>query len=121
MPEDVVDLDPEDAKLIVLARATRARTSASAGAAVRDNTGRTYAAAAVSLPSLTLTALQAAVVIAVASGATSLESAAVVSESAVADDVSLAAVKDLAGPRTLVFLADLDGELVGVAQTCPPT
>ncbi|MBA2308927.1 MAG: cytidine deaminase, partial [Pseudonocardiales bacterium] len=36
------DLDPEDAKLVVLARAARSRTGASEGAAVRDTDGRTY-------------------------------------------------------------------------------
>ncbi len=43
---------PEDAKLATLARATRARTQAPAGAAVRDLDGRTYAAADVALASL---------------------------------------------------------------------
>ena len=53
-------LDAEDNKIVVLARATRARTGADEGAAVRDTDGRTYAAATVTLPSLRLTALQAA-------------------------------------------------------------
>ncbi|MFD0776023.1 cytidine deaminase, partial [Streptomonospora algeriensis] len=52
-------LDPEDEKLITLARTSRARTQAAEGAAVRDETGRTYTAATVELPSLKLTALQA--------------------------------------------------------------
>ena len=42
----------EDQKLVTLARATRARTNAAEGAAVRDTDGRTYAAATVALPSL---------------------------------------------------------------------
>ena len=58
-------LDPEDQKIITLARSTRARVAASEGAAVRDETGRTYTAAAVALPSLRLSALRLAVAMAV--------------------------------------------------------
>jgi cytidine deaminase len=91
----VADLDPEDAKLITLARSSRARTGAPEGAAVRDTDGRTYLAATVSLPSLRLTALQAAVAAAVSSGATKLEAAAVVTEADAVDEASRAAVADL--------------------------
>ena len=67
------DLSPEDAKLLTLARATRARTRAAQGAAVRDTDGRTYAGASVDLPSLRLTAVQVCVAMAVASGSRGLE------------------------------------------------
>jgi len=73
-------VDPEDEKLVTLARATRARTGAAEGAAVRDDMGRTYTAATVALRSLSLSALQAAVAAAVASGAQQLEAAAVVTD-----------------------------------------
>ena len=80
-------MDDEDQKLVTLARATRARTGAAEGAAVRDDMGRTYAAATVALQSLSLSALQAAVAAAVASGAQQLEAAAVVTDAdRVADD-----------------------------------
>jgi hypothetical protein len=69
--------DAEDAKLVTLARATRARTGAAQAAAVRDQDGRTYAAAPVELPSLRLTALQVAVAMALSSGAVGLEAAVV--------------------------------------------
>src|SRR5205807_9042984 len=88
------ELDPEDAKIVTLARSARARTSAPEGAAVRDTDGRTYAACTVGLPSLRLTALQAAVAAAVASGAEGLEAAAVVTSADAVDDPSLAAVRD---------------------------
>ncbi len=91
----MADLDPEDAKLVTLARSARARTGAPEGAAVRDTDGRTYLAATVTLPSLRLTALQAAVAAAVSSGVRSLEAAAVVTESPEVDDASRAAVTDL--------------------------
>jgi hypothetical protein len=101
------DLDPEDAKLITLARSARARTGAQEGAAVRDDTGRTYVATTVDLPSLQLTALQGAVAAAVSSGVTALEAAAVVTDLL---DVDKAAVRDLS-PTAPVLLADPTGEL----------
>ena len=88
-------LDAEDAKIVTLARSSRARTGAAEGAAVRDTDGRTYAAGTVNLPSLRLTALQAAIAAAVSSGAGGLEAAAVVTEAESADPDSLAAVRDL--------------------------
>ena len=54
--EPAPELSTEDAKLVTLARATRARVGAAEGAAVRDTDGRTYAAATVDLPSLRLSA-----------------------------------------------------------------
>jgi hypothetical protein len=104
----VPELDPEDAKLITLARSVRARTGAPEGAAVRDLDGRTYLAGTVALPSLALTALQAAVAAAVSSGAAGLEAAVVVSESASVDDDSRAAVADLSADAP-VLLADPSG------------
>ena len=75
-------MDAEDDKLVTLARASRARTGAAEGAAVRDDMGRTYAAATVDLQSLSLSAVQAAVAAAVSSGVQRLEAAAVVTEGA---------------------------------------
>ena len=103
--------DPEDAKIVTLARSARARTGAAEGAAVRDTDGRTYAAATVGLPSLTLTALQAAVAAAVSSGAPGLEAAAVVTGADTVDVASLAAVRDLA-PNAYVLRADPAGAVV---------
>lgn len=105
------DIDPEDAKLIVLARAARGRTGASEGAAVRDSTGRTYVAATVALPNLRLSALQAAVASAVSSGVNRLEAAAVVSAAEAADGDGICAVRDLSDAAT-VFLADTDGTVL---------
>ncbi len=101
-------LDPEDVKIVTLARSARARAGAAQGAAVRDTEGRIYAAATVSLPSLQLTALQAAVAAAVSSGAPGLEAAAVVGGGA--DAASLTAVWDLA-PTAAVLVVDEDGGL----------
>jgi hypothetical protein len=71
-------VDPEDEKLVTLARSARARTSSREGAAVRDDIGRTYVAGTVALPALSLTALQAVVAAAASSGVMKLEAAVVV-------------------------------------------
>jgi hypothetical protein len=104
-------LDPEDEKIVTLARSARARNGSAEGAAVRDETGRTYVASTVALPSLSLSALRLAVAMAAASGARGMEAAAVVTEAAgpAADD--LAAVRDLGGPGTPVHLAGTDGSV----------
>lgn len=102
-------LDPEDRKILTLARSARARNRTPEGAAVRDETGRTYVATTVALDSLRLSALRTAVAMAVASGATSLEAAAVVTEAEQPQPEDLAAVRDLGGPGTPVLLAGPDG------------
>jgi hypothetical protein len=102
----------ENGKLITLARATRARTAAAEGAAVRDDTGRTYTAAPVGLPSLRLSALRVAVAMAASSGAERLEAAALVGDAA-PGPADIAAVRDL-GPEAPVFHAAPDGTLVSV-------
>ncbi|WP_100446363.1 cytidine deaminase [Glycomyces xiaoerkulensis] len=87
-------LDPEDAKLVTLARGAAGRVQQTTGAAVRDGIGRTYASAAVDLPSLRLTALQAAVAQAFAAGADTLEAAVVFG--AAADDEGVKAAREIA-------------------------
>jgi hypothetical protein len=110
-PGEAADLDPEDRKIVTLARSARARNGVPEGAAVRDETGRTYVAGTVALDSLRLSALRTAVAMAVASGATSLEAAAVVSAADAVADEDRAAVRDLGGAATPVFLAGPDGSV----------
>ncbi len=105
-------LDPEDAKLVTLARSARVRSVvgeglAAEGAAVRDETGRTYAAATVVRGPLRLPALHLAVASALASGARSFEAAAVVTgEPEPAGLDVLAAIGD-----PLLVVADTSGEV----------
>lgn len=110
-PQATPDLDPEDRKLITLARSARARNAVPEGAAVRDETGRTYVAGTVALDSLKLTALQTAVAMAVASGAKSLEAAAVVTSAESPAEEDRAAVRDLGGAATPLILASPDGQV----------
>lgn len=99
-------VDAEDEKLVTLARASRARTGAAEGAAVRDDIGRTYAAVTVALSSMQLSALQAAVAAAVSSGVQRLEAAAIVTEA------------DAVGSDDLRILAELG---VAAAIVADPT
>ena len=107
MPEH----DPEDAKILTLARSARARTRAPEGASVRDRDGRTYAGATVSLPSLQVSAVGVAVAMAVSSGATGLEAVAVVTDADELDPADLAAVRELAGAGVPVFRANARGQI----------
>ena len=97
----MTELQPEDAKLVTLARSARARTRAAQGAAVRDGDGRTYVAATVALPSLELSALQVAVAMAVSSGAPGLEAAVVLGEDPT-DAAGEAAVRDVAPAAAII-------------------
>lgn len=111
------DLDAEDAKLVTLARASRARTGATHGAAVRDLDGRTYAAATVALDALAIEALDLAVAMAVSSGAKGLEAGAVVADAAQLETVSLGALGELAGTDRPVYLAGPDGTIASVRHS----
>lgn len=103
--------DPEDKKILTLARATRARIDADQGASVRDTDGRTYAAASVDLPSLRLSAVQVAVAMAVSSGSKGLEAVAVLAEDASVADEDLAVVRDFAGEGVTVLVGRPDGSV----------
>lgn len=112
----MTSLPPEDNKLVVLAKATRARTGATEGAALRDLDGRTYAAATVDLASLQVSAVGVAVSMAVASGAKGAEAVVVLTESdlAVAD---LDIVREFAGTGVPVHRGTTAGLLQDTEQT----
>jgi len=109
--------DPEDRKIVQLARSTRSRTGAAEGAAVRDQDGRTYTAATVQLVSLRISALRLAVAMAASSGARSLEAAAVVSDAEQIGAGDLDAVRDLGGAGVAVLRADRDGTVLDRSTT----
>ncbi len=110
------ELSAEDAKLVTLARATRARVRAAEGAACRDSDGRTYAAATVDLPSLRLSAIQVCVAMAVASGSRGLEAAVVLTEAEAVASGDLAVLADLGGPGVVVHRGDPAGRALETIQ-----
>ena len=110
-------LSAEDQKLVTLAKATRARTNAAEGAAVRDLDGRTYAAATVALPSLSVSALGVCVGMAVSSGAKGLEAAVLLTDAGLVGEPDLAALRDLAGEGVPVHLGDARGTVSGSVST----
>ena len=115
MPETIEN--PEDAKLLTLAKAARARLGVKLGAAVRDQDGRTYAAASVKLPSYELAAPALAVAMAVSSGAKDLEAAAVVAEHGLNAIIDLEPFRDLGGKGLPVLVGDDAGTLLVVRYT----
>ena len=112
--ESLILPDPEDQKLITLARTTLARNGSSQGASVRDNDGRVYAAARVELEHLTLSAVSVAVAMAVSSGATGLEAAAVAGTPPSEQDFDV--LRDLSGSNVGVWSVDSAGTILEVSQ-----
>ena len=103
--------DPDDKKLVTLARATRGRTQAAEGAAVRDTDGRTYAAATVDLPSLQVSAVGVAVAMAVSSGSKGVEAVVLLTAADAVADPDLAVVRDFGGSGVPVHRGDVKGVL----------
>jgi hypothetical protein len=110
----LVPEDPEDVKLITLARSVAAHTGEEQGACVRDSGGRSYAGACVRIPHLELSAVAVAVAMAASSGAGRLEAAAVAGAAPSQADLDI--LRDLAQPTAAVWHVDLRGEVISVAE-----
>jgi len=106
--------DPDDRKLVTLARAARSRIGADEGAALRDVDGRSYAAATVDLPSLQVSAIGVAVSMAVASGSTGAEAVVVLTESGAVAETDLDVIREFGGAAVPVHRGDTRG---GIAET----
>jgi len=107
-------VNPEDTKIVTLARGARLRahaphTGLREGAAVRDTDGRTYAAATVENrdPTLTTSALRAAVAAGASSGVRTFEAAALVTEGLVSE-ADLAVLREF-GVGVPIHVAGPDG------------
>lgn len=107
-------MNPEDTKIVTLARGARLRahaphTGLREGAAVRDTDGRTYAAATVENrdPGLTTSALRAAVAAGASSGVRTFEAAALVTEGLVSE-ADLAVLREF-GVGVPIHVAGPDG------------
>ncbi len=113
--EPLVPEDPEDLKLITLARAALARGGAKQGACVRDTDGRTYAATSVHLEHLKLSAIAVAVAMAVSSGAGGIEAVALLGEQEPsAEDLEI--LRDLSGDGVTVWWADGHGTVLSMIE-----
>lgn len=116
--ESTPDLDPEDAKLVTLARGARERIRADHGAAVRDDTGRTFAAADAVMPSVRLSAIEIATAQAWISGARGLEAAVIVATDP--DRIPPTRVlADLGGVGVPVIVCSIDGTVVRTTTPDP--
>ena len=113
--KSLIPEDPEDVKLITLARATLARTGAAQAACVRDTEGRAYAAASVHIEHLMLSAIGVAVAMAVSSAAGGLEAVALVGEDE-PSAVDLEIVRDLCGGGVTLWWADSRGTVQSVVE-----
>ncbi len=117
--------DPEDLKIITLARSALARAGsdrnaadsngARQGACVRDTDGRTYAAAGVALAHLKLSAIAVAVAMAVSSGAPGVEAVALAGADGPTED-DLAIVGDLPGRGVVVWHTDPRGAVQSMIE-----
>ena len=97
--------NPEDDKLVILAKNTLARSAAASAAALRDSTGLTYVAISVKSPGLSLDAFEAVLTVALASGITGIESVIAVGEK----PSNIEAIKGVSGDAT-IFYINADGE-----------
>jgi cytidine deaminase len=123
MPDRGASLDPDDAKIVVLARTARLRayaphTGRQEGAAVRDTDGRTYVAGTVENvdDALTTSALRAAVVAAASSGARSFQAAALVTPTPLVDERDLAVLREF-GRGVPVLVADPNGTVLSTVTS----
>ena len=112
--KSLIPEDPEDVKLITLARSAAARTGGEQGASVRDSDGRSYAGASVRIPHLELSAVTVVVAIAASSGAGGLEAAAVAGAAPTQADLDV--LRDLAQPTAAVWHVDVQGGVISVTE-----
>ena len=118
MTEVLQPSDPEDIKIIGLARAARARTGAAQGACLRDTDGRTYAATGVELPHLRLGAVAVAVAMAVSSGAEGVEAVALAADDG-PSDLDLDVLRDLPGRGVVLWWTDPAGVVRDLIDITP--
>ena len=87
--------NPEDLKLLTLAKATMARSNSKSAAALRDNTGRTYVAIPVKSGDFEIDSLLAVLVVAKASGIIGIEAIVIAGEAAAASSIAVIKSEDL--------------------------
>ena len=98
--------NPEDLKLLTLAKATMARSNSKSAAALRDNTGRTYVAIPVKSGAFELDSLIAVLVVAKASSINGIEAIVVCGQEPAPSSVSVIKSEDSGAKLYLVSEAD---------------
>ena len=107
--------DPEDLKLITLARAALGRTGARQAACVRDIDGRAYAATSVHLEHLRLSAIAVVMAMAVSSGAAGIEAAALLGKDQPTPE-DLGVLRDLAIEGAVIWWVDHHGTVQSMIE-----
>ena len=98
--------NPEDLKLLTLAKATMARSNSISAAALRDNTGRTYVAVPVKSGDFEIDSLLAVLVVANASGISGIEAIVLAGQAAPASSIAIICAEDAAVKLFAVTDAD---------------
>ena len=98
--------NPEDLKLLTLAKATMARSNSSSAAALRDNTGRTYVAIPVKSGEFEVDSLLAVLVVAKASSISGIEAIVVCGLEPATSSISVIKSEDSGAKIFLVSEAD---------------
>jgi hypothetical protein len=98
--------NPEDLKLLTLAKSTMARSNSNSAAALRDNTGRTYVAVPVKSGVFEIDSLLAVLVVAKASGISGIE--AIVIAGQVAPESSITIIRAEDSKAKLFAVTDTD-------------
>jgi hypothetical protein len=106
-----VSNNPEDLKLLTLAKATMARSNSKSAAALRDNTGRTYVAIPVKSGTLEIDALLAVLVVAKASQISGIEAIVIAGESVTAESLQVIRNED---PNSSIFLINESDHLISL-------
>jgi hypothetical protein len=98
--------NPEDLKLLTLAKATMFRSNSKSAAALRDNTGRTYVAIPVKSGEFEVDALLAVLVVAKASQITGIEAIVIAGEAVPASSIEVIRQQDSATKLFVLTEAD---------------
>ena len=103
--------NPEDLKLLTLAKATMTRSNSKSAAALRDNTGRTYVAIPVKSGDFEVDSLIAVLVVAKASSINGIEAVVVCGDEPTLSSISIIKSED-SGAK--IYLAGEADELISL-------
>jgi hypothetical protein len=103
--------NPEDLKLLTLAKATMTRSNSKSAAALRDNTGRTYVAISVKSGDFEVDSLIAVLVVAKASSINGIEAVVVCGDEPTLSSISIIKSED-SGAK--IYLAGEADELISL-------